>query len=573
MSDNPTATPTPVAPPSGDSPARQIGLSLLVVAICWVFLRFGSLIVSVAITHTWHADNPIVSAYSFLFRQLITTFIYPSVLNIFRPAFIPLYNEIKTQEGPDAATRFANGVIEIGMLLGVATFGFLWLCPAFTVRVMAPDFSPAQHAATITMMREMAPGVLLLLFAEMYLLVFHAEKKFAYPHGAEAVHKIGWGVGIVVAARFLGWDSAAIGATYSLACLAQLAVNAVGMYRRFGWVLRPTSGRVWASTWGRRAWILVLPLLVGILAARFRDVCTLRLQSQLDSVRFVSVEFARQLSNLPLVFLGQIVSIVMLPHLASILYENGKETHRRTIEATVEMVWVLTIPVAAVTLVMAPELTALLFINAHWSHTDFVFCAQTALAARVIALAFSFIAIENILMPGLFSIQSMWWPTIWGLVATVFQLLCLLGLARANLGKDSALLVAGVALVYPLSRVFKNAILMLVLRHKTQAFAGPQFWTFLVRMTGLTAGGFVLMYVCHKACGRALGDIPTDADVIVYKVKLALQIGVPSAIMLAGFVGMLLWCGYRERLVDLIRNLRQRKKGNVDPAAGGGVAE
>jgi peptidoglycan biosynthesis protein MviN/MurJ (putative lipid II flippase) len=230
------------------------------------------------------------------------------------------------------------------------------------------------------------------------------------------------------------------------------------------------------------------------------------------------------------------------------------------------MVWVLTIPVAAVTLVLAPELTALLFINAHWGEADFTFCAQTALAARVIALAFSFIAIENILMPGLFSIQSMWWPTIWGLVATVFQLLCLLGLARANLGRDSAVLVAGVAMVYPLSRVFKNAILMLVLRHKTQAFAGPRFWILLLRMTGLTAGGFLLMYVCHKACGRVLGDIPTDADVVVYKVKLVLQIGVPAALMLAGFTGLLLLCGYRQRLMELIASLRHRGKGRGNDA-------
>ncbi|MBU0637362.1 MAG: hypothetical protein KKB50_00740 [Planctomycetes bacterium] len=538
-------------------------MSLAVVAVCWVFLRFGSLIVSMAITHTWHADNPIVSAYAFLFRQLIATFIYPSVLNIFRPAFIPLYNEIKKQEGADAAARFAGGVLEIGMLIGLVTFGILWLCPHPIVRVMAPEFSPDQHAVTVGMMRQMAPGILMLLFAEMYLLVFHAEKRFAYPHGAEALHKIGWGVGIVVAARVLGWDAAAIGVTYSLACVLQLVVSVVGMWRSFGWVMRVTGARAWASSWGTRAWALVLPLLVGIIAARFRDGFTLRLQSHLDHVRFVSVEFARQLSNLPLVFLGQIVSVVLLPHLAAILHEGGRDTHRRTLEATLEMVWVLTIPVAAVTLVLAPELTALLFINAHWVDADFAFCAQTALAARMISLGFTFIAIENILMPGLFSIQSMWWPTIWGLVASAFQILCLVGLARADLAADSAVLVAGVALVYPLSRVFKNAILLLVLRHKTGILSGVRLWTFLLRMALLTVGGFLLTYLAHKGCGRLLGDIPTDVDVLPYKMKLVLQIGVPSGLMLLGFSAMLLACGYRERLVALAVNLKSRKKGTA----------
>ena len=198
---------------------RQIFGSIVVVAICWIFLRFGGLIVSVAISHTWHSDNPIVSAYALLFRQLIMMFIYPSVLAVFRPAFIPLYNEIKREEGEDAALRFAGGVLEIGMLLGLGVFGFIFFLPEFTVSMLAPGFSPEEHAASVRMMRQMAPGVLCLLFAEMYLILFHAEKRFAYPHGAEAVHKIGWGLGIVVASHVFGWQGAAIGITYSAACL------------------------------------------------------------------------------------------------------------------------------------------------------------------------------------------------------------------------------------------------------------------------------------------------------------------------------------------------------------------
>jgi hypothetical protein len=63
-----------------------------------------------------------------------------------------------------------------------------------------------------------------------------------------------------------------------------------------------------------------------------------------------------------------------------------------------------------------------------------------------------------------------------------------------------------------------------------------------------------------------LGDIPTDADVVVYKVKLVLQIGVPAALMLAGFTGLLLLCGYRQRLMELIASLRHRGKGRGNDA-------
>jgi len=544
---------------SSDSPVRQILLSLMVVALCWVCLRFGSLIVSVAITHIWHADDPILSAYAFVFRQLIATFIYPSVLSVFRPAFIPLYNEIKQAEGEESASRFAAGVVEIGMLLGLAIFAWIWLAPGLTVHLLAPHFSPEQYEASVRMIRQMGPGILCLLFAEMYLLVFHGEKKFAYPHGAEALQKIAWGIGIVVTARFLGWKTSAIGVAYSVACALQLAVNVVGMFRSFGWAFRAVGLTTWGAKWGRRACKLALPLLAGIAAARLRDGFTLRVQSHLDSVRFVGVEFARQMTNLPVAFLGQIVSIVMLPYLASMLHEHGKDAHRRTLEGTVETMWLLSIPIIAVTLVLAPELMALLFINAHWVQADFVFCAQGALAARMIALGFTFMVLENILLPGLFSIQSMWWPVIWGVVASVFQIFCLVGLSMAALPKDSTVLLAGVALVYPLSRIFKNSILLLVLRQKTNVFPGPRLFALVTKMLALTAATVAMTYGLHKLCSKFLGTIPTDVDVVPYKIKLLLQLGVPTAFMFVGFALLVILAGYRERIVTLIQIIRRKR--------------
>jgi len=563
----------PEADVSGGT-TRQIFLSLLVVAVCWVFLRFGSLIVSVAITHIWHADNPIVSAYALLFRQLVMMFIYPSVLKIFRPAFIPLYNEIKKQEGDEAAVIFARGVLEIGMLLGLIIFGLLWLFPEATVGFMAPKFDAERQAASVTMMRQMAPGILCLLFAEMYLIFFHAEKKFGIPHSAEAVHKIGWGLGIVAAAKLLGWQGAAVGVTYALACLLQLGVNVVGMHRQFGWVFRTTGLSEWGRKWGKRAGMLVLPLVVGILAARLRDLFTLRLQSHLEAVRFNSVEFARQLTNLPVAFLGQIVSIVMLPFLASILHSEGKEAHRRTVESTVETLWVLSIPIVAAVLVLAPELMSLLFVQAHWGPAEFALCAQGALAARMIALGFTFMVLENILLPGLFSIQSMWWPILWGLAASAFQILCLVGLANAGLPPDSAILLAGVAFVYPLSRVFKNGILLLVLRRKTGLFPGKRFYVFVAKMVAMLVATVALTYLAHRVCEKVLGGIRVDADTMVYKLTLVAQLAVPSIIMFAGFAGLVLAAGYKPQLVTLAQTLLKRKaKAKPQPGAAPAPAE
>lgn len=558
--------------PSGkhrDSPLRQILVSLLVVGVCGLFLRFGSLIVTVAIAHTWRADDPIVSAYAFLFRQLIMVFIYPSVLNLFRPAFIPLYNEIKKQQGPQAAVAFAQGVLEIGVLLALLVFGVIWLWPEATVTVMAPEFSPDQHRASVTMMRLMAPGILCLLVAEMYLIFFHGEKRFAYPHGAEALQKIVWGIGIVAAARVLGVNDAIIGAAYSAGCAVQLAVTACGMRRSFGWLLPHTNLGYWGRTWGRRAGVLAIPLTIGIAGALVRDYSTHWLQSALDKVGYVGVEYARQLTNLPKAFLGQVISMVLLPHLAAILHSHGAETHRRTMEGAIETLWLLSIPVTAAMLVLAPEMMALLFIKGNWVPSDYALCAKGALAIRMIALGFTFVILESVLLPGLFSIQSMWWPTLWGLAATGFQVLCLAGLAMAGLPKDSAFLLAGVAFVYPLSRVFKNGILLLILRRKTGLFPGAQLALFVGKMALLLLACVGIAYATRRwACQPLFGGIPVKAPAMVYKVKLALQIGIPSGVMGLGFLALVWFGGYRDRILEAVRTVRSGRSG----AAGADLA-
>ena len=558
------------APPqdaSKQSVARQIFSSLAVVAVCWFFLRLGSLIVTVAISHTWHSDDPVVSAYAFLFRQLIMVFLYPSVLNVFRPAFIPLYNEIKKKDGQDAALVFAGGVLEIGMLCTLLVFGILWTFPDGVVQFMAPHFTPDQHAASVKMLREMAPGILCLLLAEMYLIIFHAEKRFAFPHGAEAVQKIGWGLGIVFAARLLGWHNRAIGLSYSAACLAQLLINGTGMLRTFGWLFRHGSPREWLRRWGPRAGALALPLVVGIMGARLRDLLTHWLQSNLDKVSYVSVEFARQLTNLPVIFLGTIVSIVMLPHLASILHSHGRESHRQTVQGTVETLSLLAIPVIAGVLVLAPELMALVFIPPEWGPAEYGLCTEGALAMRMIAIGFLFVVIENILMPGLFSIQSMWWPTLWGLAASAFQILCLVGLSRANLARDSRILLAGVAFVYPLSRIFKNGVLLLVLRHKIGIFPGRELPVFLGKLLFVAGTSCSATFAAHRFFGLVSGPIPVGKSMVAYKGLLLVQLTVPSAVMVVVFVGSVFAVGYRAHLIALIRSIRRKETAPATPTS------
>ena len=250
----------------------------------------------------------------------------------------------------------------------------------------------------------------------------------------------------------------------------------------------------------------------------------------------------------------------MLPHLSAILHSQGKESHRLTLENTVETLWLLTIPIVCVTLVMAPELVALVFINTNWETPDFQLFSQGALAVRMFALGMTFLVIENILLPGLFSIKSMWWPILWGIAASTLQIVCLFGLAFSGLPRESTWFLAGVAFAFPLSRIVKNGVLLLVLRWKTNIFPGLRFSAFLGRICLVTAGTLGAAYLTRVVGERVLPAIPTGADtgLVGYKLKIVLRLAVPSVAAFAAFAALGALAGYRKHLESLVRTLLKR---------------
>jgi peptidoglycan biosynthesis protein MviN/MurJ (putative lipid II flippase) len=305
-----------------------------------------------------------------------------------------------------------------------------------------------------------------------------------------------------------------------------------------------------------------------MLAARLRDWLTLHYQSELGTVSFNSIENARTLTNLPIAFLGQIVSLVMLPFLSGVLHQGGAAEHRRVLENTIETLCLVSLPVVAVFLVLAPELVSLVFIPAEWDAQTTQFCYQAGLATRLISLAFTLMVLENILLPGLFSIKSLWWPILWGVAASFLQLVWLLGLARIRDSIDPLLVLLGVACAYPLSRVCKNGILLLVLRRKTGLFPGRRFLRTGLRLALILAGTLGACALAKLGTRAVLGGIPTQAGVSLlrYKLTLVVQLAIPGAVCGLAFLALTLALGYGHHLQSLIRNLRDRKRrqGNSD---------
>jgi hypothetical protein len=111
----------------------------------------------------------------------------------------------------------------------------------------------------------------------------------------------------------------------------------------------------------------------------------------------------------------------------------------------------------------------------------------TALALQLLAVALFVYASERVIMQGFFSLQRMWAPSLLGIVGAFVQVGFMV-VPILGFGKDQpAHVFVLVALSYPVSRAFKNGILLLMLRRHVPVLPSRESLAFAVRLAVLSA--------------------------------------------------------------------------------------
>lgn len=272
-------------------------------------------------------------------------------------AFIPVYSQYLTQESRADSARLANTVLTLVMLLlgGISAAGAI-LAPWLAQHVLVPDFSPEQQLLTAQIMRVILIQTTIFGIGGVLSSILNAHQHFLLPALATIALDIGYFIGLFALVPDLGiiglaWGTVIGGIIFVLIQVPGLARYSVRYRPQFDLKMRGIGELI----------RLMGPRIVTLGTIQIADLIVIRLASGLPAGATSGYFYGYGLMQFPQTLFGTAIALVVFPTLAELYNAGDLDGLKRTAGATLGIIWTLTIPAAAATVLLGRPIIVVLF--------------------------------------------------------------------------------------------------------------------------------------------------------------------------------------------------------------------
>ena len=318
--------------------------SMLVMG-AFVLSKLVGLLRERAVAHAFGA-SPELDAYVAAFRipDLLFTLIAGGALI---SAFLPVFADALAREDEEAAWRLASGVTSLALVTTAILGGLSALAaPWLVAHLIAPDFTAAQQALTVSLMRVVLLSTLVFAVSGIQMGILNAYQHFLTPAIAPIVYNLGILFGALALAPRLGIHGLAWGAV--VGALGHLLVKVPSLLRHG---FRFIPGLALDSRELRQVLHLMWPRVLGLGTVQAIFIVNTNLASGLPGGSLSALNYAWVLAQMPQTILGTAIATVAFPTLAELAARGDREGLRETAVGALEIMLALSLP-AAVALAM-----------------------------------------------------------------------------------------------------------------------------------------------------------------------------------------------------------------------------
>jgi putative peptidoglycan lipid II flippase len=408
-------------------------------------------------------------------------------------AFVPVLAQSLAREDLEGAWDLASSVMNLVLLVASSLVVLAMLTAPWLVRTfIAPGFEPHAQAETAAIMRLVLVSTAIFSASAVLGSVLHGFKHFFLPALAPVVYPLG----VIASALWLvplwGVRGLAIGAVAG--SVLHLAVKVPGLlHYGFRWrlVLNLRSPSL------RRVLVLVGPRVLDLGVFHLTILATANLASRLAAGSMSALEWGWDFMQLPETMIGTAFGIVALPTLAELAARRDVPAMRTTLGETLRAVLALTMPAAAMLMVLGRPLVQSLYQRGAFdlASTDAVlnplrFYALGLVGHSCLELATrAFFAQQDTLTPLLVAVGSAMANVLLALLlmnplgagglalansfAVTVEVLVLLLLLGRRWGGAEGRVMAGTALRVGAATLVMSLVLALMLSHAQGAGWGP----------------------------------------------------------------------------------------------------
>ncbi len=409
-----------------------------------------------------------------LFRRLFAE-------GAFSQAFVPVlgaYKAQKTSEETRALTNAVTGVLAVILLL-VTVAGVL--AAPVVVAAAAPGFlkDPDRFRLSVTLLRLTFPYLLFIALTALLAGILNTYRHFAIPAFTPTLLNVAIIGCAVWLAPHLAQPIMALAVGVLVGGILQLSLQIVAAHRA-GILPRPRWNPAHPGV--QRILRLMLPAVFGVSVAQLNFLVDTLIASFLREGSISWLYFSDRLMEFPLGIFGVALGTVILPSLSEHHAVGDDVLFSDTLDWSLRLVLLITIPSAVGLAVMAGPILSTLFQYGRMSELDVIMSARSLVTY---AFGLSGFILVKVLAPGFFSRQDVRTPVKIGVVALVSNFVL-------NLALVVPMQHAGLALATSIA-AFINAGCLLHILRKRQIYRPRPGWRLFLARLSLAAAGMALL--------------------------------------------------------------------------------
>ncbi|HMN10842.1 MAG TPA: lipid II flippase MurJ [Bellilinea sp.] len=442
----------------------------------------------------------------FLVAYAVPEFIYVAIPIVLTPALIPIFMQIKTEDGDAAAWGWSRNLILRVTLILVAGAVLIGIFAPIIIRLLSPGFSEAERATTQQLLFAMLPAIVLMGLSALVGSILQVYRKFARPALTSAVFNA-----LFIAGMFLLPISEPLqrtGWSVTLASLGALIFQLPLYFKLKAQFADGPSTRAYelSSAFKLMGWMTAGYAIHHLILFIDRAMAT-----NLGEGAAAVLNFGYHLALTAGQIAGMAVSFVVFPTMAEAMRNNDREETVRTLRSALGVVLAIAIPAVLGMILFREEIVTILLEHGAFTRESTVEVSSTLLIYSIAVLFDSLCQplwrlvyaardgksvvlvngaqtairiIANLILVSLIGYQGIAWSAVIGLGVQLFLLLRL----SKNLVQFKLDSVAIKMTIRLLAIGIISAVIALIVKGGIAKVITPA-----PRLLTLTAGGVVLL--------------------------------------------------------------------------------
>jgi putative peptidoglycan lipid II flippase len=449
---------------------KKVGIASAVMMASVFLSRVIGLLREMAIAYMAGAGRE-VDAYqiAFILPEILNHVVSAGFLSV---TFIPLFTRHLVRNTEDEAWRVFSIILCVFGSLALGGVAVSMTLAPQLVAMAAPGLDdPQTLAAAVRMTRIILPAQVFFFAGGLLMAVQFARERFFLPALAPLIYNLGIIAGGILLAPWLGVEGFAwgvlVGAFAGNFLLQWAGARRVGMRFHAAWQ--------WAHPDVKEYLRLTVPLMLGLTMTFSTEFFFRFFGSYLPAGSIAVLNFSLRVMLILVGIFGQAVGTASFPYMARLAAENNLGDLNRLLNRTLRYL-ALVIPVAALFMVLSPEVVRILFQRGRFDPAAARVTADVLVWFLAGAVAF---AAYTVIVRGYFATRNTLFPALFGTAAVLVSIpLYPLGMLLMD--------VEGVALAVSVSGTLQAAALFFLWSRRSGNAGRGDVCRFYLKITLLT---------------------------------------------------------------------------------------